>query len=306
MSKLLSFSRPCGLGLVVWVACTLPFQAMGASIVSPGSMDNTGITLPADAISGLQGQLPKPGKVWVYTVEKHSGKWVYQAIEPMAPSSVEKVYRKNLRNYPKGEAARLAAHTLELSQRHQFDPAFVLSVIRAESHFDAHAKSSVGATGLMQLMPATAQYVARRWQLQYRNLEDLKDPYKNLSLGITYLAYLRDRYDRLDQFLAAYNAGPGVVDRILKTQKVFQPKATRPYIEKIRVHVDPISRIRVAQLVAPEILDVALESQEKPLPVTLSRAKSRKKGSQGTETLASNREPVSTKNPKTVAPAFKI
>ena len=95
----------------------------------------------------------------------------------------------------------------ELAREFALHPALVRGVVAAESAFDPAAISAKGAIGLMQLMPATA-----------RELE--VDPYRpeeNLLGGVRYLRAMLDRYraepDALLLALAAYNAGPGAVDR---------------------------------------------------------------------------------------------
>ncbi|MBL7249850.1 lytic transglycosylase domain-containing protein [Alloalcanivorax marinus] len=86
----------------------------------------------------------------------------------------------------------------------EVEPALVKAVIHAESLFDRYAVSRVGAQGLMQLMPRTARY------LEVTNPFDAGD---NIRGGTRFLAYLQNRFDTLDQVLAAYNAGEGNVRR---------------------------------------------------------------------------------------------
>jgi soluble lytic murein transglycosylase len=84
------------------------------------------------------------------------------------------------------------------------DPLIVLSLIRQESAFNPWARSSAGARGLMQLMPGTANQVAKK-RIKKRKLHK---PDLNLELGINYLKKLLDKYDgNLIYTLAAYNAG---------------------------------------------------------------------------------------------------
>lgn len=94
--------------------------------------------------------------------------------------------------------------------RQGLDEAWVLGLIRQESRFIADVRSSAGASGLMQLMPGTAKWVAGKMGLKNWRWGDVNDVDTNISLG-TY--YLRHVYDYLDASpvlaSAAYNAGPG-------------------------------------------------------------------------------------------------
>jgi soluble lytic murein transglycosylase len=89
------------------------------------------------------------------------------------------------------------------------DPALLFALIRQESRFVADTRSPVGALGLMQLMPATAKWTARKIGLDYRP-EMIADRDINVQLGATYFRRLVDDFDgSLALATAAYNAGPG-------------------------------------------------------------------------------------------------
>ena len=91
------------------------------------------------------------------------------------------------------------------ADRRRFDADLLASVIRAESGGQVHAVSRVGAQGLMQLMPGTASTLG---------VKDSFQPEQNIAGGTAYLDSLLTRYhDNLALALAAYNAGPGAVDR---------------------------------------------------------------------------------------------
>jgi soluble lytic murein transglycosylase len=89
------------------------------------------------------------------------------------------------------------------------DVAWVYGLIRQESRFIMNARSSVGASGLMQLMPATARYVAKKIGMDY-DQSRIDDVEKNLTLGANYLALVyNDLENSAALASAAYNAGPG-------------------------------------------------------------------------------------------------
>lgn len=88
------------------------------------------------------------------------------------------------------------------------DPFFVAGLIRQESMFHPTIRSSAGAVGLMQLLPSTAQEVARAEGIRF-SPASLEDPEVNLRLGTTFLASMVRRFDgRAEDALSAYNAGP--------------------------------------------------------------------------------------------------
>lgn len=124
----------------------------------------------------------------------------------------------------------------------QLDPALVAAVIYAESKFDPRP-SSAGAEGLMQLMPQTAEYLARRSGGTAFRLSDLATPRVNIAYGTYYLRELIDHYDgNIPLALAAYNAGEANVDRwVAQAQARRRPLSlgqipfaqTRLYVERV-------------------------------------------------------------------------
>jgi soluble lytic murein transglycosylase len=99
------------------------------------------------------------------------------------------------------------------------DPAWVYGVIRQESSFIADIRSPSGAVGLMQLMPTTAQYIAKKMGRSVRT-RNLVNENLNISLGTNYLRNVMDRFEN-HQVLAtaAYNAGPNRVKKWLPIDK---------------------------------------------------------------------------------------
>jgi soluble lytic murein transglycosylase len=123
---------------------------------------------------------------------------------------------------------------------------WILAVMRQESLFRKDAVSRADARGLMQMQPATAVAVAKRWHLPAPGRDALFDPAVAVPLGAAYLRELLDRYgNQLDLSLAAYNAGPVSVARWLPMQPVDAdiwieniPYAeTRGYIQHVLEHI---------------------------------------------------------------------
>jgi len=99
------------------------------------------------------------------------------------------------------------------------DRALVFAFMRAESAFDPRAESHAGARGLMQVMPATARYIAARAELERPHVNALFEPETSILLGQAYLEHLLQRPsigDNLIYLAVAYNAGPG---RVLRWQE---------------------------------------------------------------------------------------
>jgi len=119
------------------------------------------------------------------------------------------------------------------------DPTLVKAVALVESGFNARAKSSKGAQGLMQLMPATAA--------QY-GVTNLHDPYQNLSAGAKHLRGLLDLYDGdVTLALAAYNAGSGAVTRYGGVPAYAE---TQDYVKKVQTKMGRTPRRNQGRLVS--------------------------------------------------------
>ena len=102
---------------------------------------------------------------------------------------------------------------IQHADKNKVDPAWVYGVIRRESAFAHDAKSSVGAVGLMQLMPNTAKYIGKRIGVKKTAYKDLVNAKNNIQLGTAYLSYLSDKFNGNKVLAtAAYNAGPRRVD----------------------------------------------------------------------------------------------
>ena len=96
------------------------------------------------------------------------------------------------------------------AQQIGLDPAFVYGLIRQESRFIMDAKSTVGASGLMQIMPATARWTAKKIGITNFQPQDINQRDTNIAIGTAYLKLVLDSFNgSMPMASAAYNAGPG-------------------------------------------------------------------------------------------------
>lgn len=98
------------------------------------------------------------------------------------------------------------------ARQNNIDPYLVFAIIRTESKYQTAAESSVGAKGLMQIMPDTAFWIAKQKGMDNFEVDLLHDPQVNIEFGCWYIADLCREYDsNLPLVIAAYNAGRGNV-----------------------------------------------------------------------------------------------
>jgi soluble lytic murein transglycosylase-like protein len=112
-----------------------------------------------------------------------------------------------------GLSRELAESIYDTAAENEIDPEVAFGLVRAESSFKNSSTSPVGAVGLTQLMPKTAD-----WLEPGVTRSELRDPQTNLRIGFKYLRQLIDKYEGdTDLALLAYNRGPGTVDRELRS-----------------------------------------------------------------------------------------
>jgi soluble lytic murein transglycosylase len=128
------------------------------------------------------------------------------------------------------------------AQSISLDPAYVYGLIRQESRFIMDARSGVGASGLMQVMPATARWTAKKIGLEGFTQEQLNDRDTNIAIGTAYLKFALDDFNgSMPMAAAAYNAGPGrprtwrngpVLDAAIWAESI-PFSETRDYVKKV-------------------------------------------------------------------------
>jgi soluble lytic murein transglycosylase len=143
-------------------------------------------------------------------------------------NSTEPAWYVRLR-YPLDYQAIVRGH----SRNYHLDPALLAAVIYQESKFRAHARSSSGAVGLMQLLPSTAEGIAVHTGGTKFRVSDLDDPEINVRYGSWYLRHLLDKYGDERTALAAYNAGQENVDHWRAEGKGIEFAETRHYVKRV-------------------------------------------------------------------------
>ncbi len=137
---------------------------------------------------------------------------------------------------------------VEHSEKYGLDPYFVAAIIRNESRFNRNAESELGATGLMQIMPETGEWIAGHMDMEDYSEQKLTDAEINISMGTWYLDYLMDLFDGNEETVAAaYFAGQGQVAQWLENPahssdgnslEYIPFEGTREYVERMKSSYD--------------------------------------------------------------------
>jgi soluble lytic murein transglycosylase-like protein len=148
-------------------------------------------------------------------------------------------------------AAEFDALIVKHAEANRLNPALVRAVIQTESAFNPRAVSHVGAMGLMQLMPGTARDLG---------VVNPFDPDDNIRGGTKYLRSMLDRFDGNVEFaLAAYNAGPGAVERF---DGIPPYRETRNYVAKLSNMIKGVKTITRGSMTIYEVTEVTPDGRE--------------------------------------------
>ena len=163
----------------------------------------------------------------------------------VGPNGQKIIYNESPAQHARRYSSRLSpvpsAELIPLIERHSLaqnlDPRLVRAVIQAESGYNQRALSNKGAIGLMQLMPMTAKLL---------RVSDPWNAEENVRGGTTYLRQLLDRFQgRLEWAVAAYNAGPGAVER----HRGIPPyRETREYVRRVLALYQGAGDVRLARM----------------------------------------------------------
>jgi Soluble lytic murein transglycosylase and related regulatory proteins (some contain LysM/invasin domains) len=141
---------------------------------------------------------------------------------------------------------------------YEIDPLLVVSVMREESKFLPRSESHKGATGLMQLMPNTAQEIAKGLGDRDYNEQDLVNPEINIQYGTWYLASLKKEFNNTILLLAAYNGGRGHVKEWIDNKQIDITQVrqqdipfgeTRQYVEKVLRSYQKYSKLYSVEII---------------------------------------------------------
>ncbi|MBA2379279.1 MAG: lytic transglycosylase domain-containing protein [Blastocatellia bacterium] len=251
--------------IIAALFCSLHIAAQS----SPRVFDNF------DRSQGVQVYTPPPSPVEATTAKttrrvRRNGRWIVEVVD--TPPLVTKTAavtpaagyariamgsNKTLKGFTTGNAAH-DKHIEDASRKYNIDPLLIYAQMHQESAFKIRATSHKGASGLMQLMPATA----RRF-----GVTSIYDPKQNIEAGVRYMRWLLDYFGQdVVLALAGYNAGEGAVLRYGRNVPPF--RETREYVRRISARYNSISNPTMYSSPTPnQQVAQAPQSETRPLTV---------------------------------------
>ena len=140
------------------------------------------------------------------------------------------VFRDILRRLPRADKGKVIKLAKKYARQFGMDESLIQAVIEVESGYDSTAVSSKGAEGLMQIMPATQQDLG---------VTNSFDADQNVRAGVSYLCQMYKRFGSVSLALAAYNAGPGNVE---KHNGIPPYTETRQYVKKVLARYNSLKK----------------------------------------------------------------
>ncbi len=131
-------------------------------------------------------------------------------------------------------ARTLATAVIRESDKHGFDPVFIMAVIQNESMFNPEMRGMHTEIGLMQIKPTTARWVSEKTGVKYVGEKSLLDPVQNIRIGTAFMAMLRDQFDSHSPlYISAYNMGARRVRQIVaddRTPTIYVEAVMKRYV----------------------------------------------------------------------------
>lgn len=116
----------------------------------------------------------------------------------------------------KNRAGDISSMIISESDKYNFDPVFVMAIIKTESSFNPLTIGRFGEIGLMQIKPDTAEWIAKKYGIAWKGKNSLKNPVTNIRIGAAYMDYLRKQFPgKASKYVNAYNMGPRNVRRLV-------------------------------------------------------------------------------------------
>jgi membrane-bound lytic murein transglycosylase D len=168
------------------------------------------------------------------------------------PADIREIWIRKMAERPMPDEAKPYVGELKPIFSQQKVPSQLVWLAEVESSFDPEARSPAGAAGLFQLMPTTAkQYGLRTWPFDQR-----LDPEPSARAAATHLSRLHDKFKDWRLTLAAYNAGEGTVQALLKKHKAttydeiarYLPAETQMYVPKVEATLKRREGVTLSQL----------------------------------------------------------
>lgn len=167
---------------------------------------------------------------------------------------VHQYMARSLKAEWKGQSGRISQAILDASVRHDLDPVLLLALIQNESRFDPVVVGAHGEIGLMQIKPATAEWVAKKSRIRWTGVDMLRDPVANIRIGTAYLSMLRAKFGfEKNLYLAAYNMGTRNLNRLLNSNgypQIYPQKTIQHYSQIYLEFLDGQSKKTMAALAA--------------------------------------------------------
>lgn len=157
-----------------------------------------------------------------------------QSYKKLKKFSNEKKIRKSIEDYIESKNSKLDAEDMaetliQISYDYQYDPMFILSVIKTESQFRPDIVGAAGEIGLMQIKPETAEWIMKKYKKPWKGREALFDPIYNIEVGALYFNYLKKTLKSDSKlYINAYNVGINNLNRYPASMTV-----NYPYYKKV-------------------------------------------------------------------------